>query len=231
LITPMIADNLARILERINLAATRAGRNPEDIRVVAAAKGQGPQKIQEAIQAGIRIIGHNYMQEAVREAPLNDTAVKIHMIGHLQKNKVTKAVELFDVIETVDNLALASALERRASAVNRTIGVMIQVNPAREPQKSGVAEENLDELVYAIRQLSSIKLIGMMTMPPFFDDPDRARPFFARLRTLKEHLIASGIAVPEMKELSMGMTGDFEAAVEEGATLVRIGTALFGPRI
>ena len=227
----MIADNLARILERINLAATRAGRNPEDIRVVAAAKGQGLQQIQEAIQAGIRIIGHNYMQEAVREAPLNDTAVKIHMIGHLQKNKVTKAVELFDVIETVDNLALASALERRASAVNRTIGVMIQVNLAREPQKSGVAEENLEELVYAIRPLSSIKLIGMMTMPPFFDDPDRARPFFARLRTLKEHLIASGIAVPEMKELSMGMTGDFEAAVEEGATLVRIGTALFGPRI
>jgi hypothetical protein len=153
------------------------------------------------------------------------------MIGHLQKNKVTKAVELFDVIETVDNLALASALERRASAVNRTIGVMIQVNLAREPQKSGVAEESLEELVYAIRQLSSIKLIGMMTMPPFFDDPDRARPFFARLRKLKEHLIASGMAVPEMKELSMGMTGDFEAAVEEGATLVRIGTALFGPRI
>jgi pyridoxal phosphate enzyme (YggS family) len=231
LITPMIADNLARILERINLAATRAGRNPEDIRVVAAAKGQGLQKIHEAIQAGIRIIGHNYMQEALREAPLNDTAVKIHMIGHLQKNKVTKAVELFDVIETVDNLALASALERRASAVNRTIGVMIQVNLAREPQKSGVAEESLEELVYAIRQLSSIKLIGMMTMPPFFDDPDRARPFFARLRKLKEHLIASGIAAPEMKELSMGMTGDFEAAVEEGATLVRIGTALFGPRI
>ena len=231
MITPMIADNLARILERINLAATRAGRNPEDIRVVAAAKGQGLQKIQEAIQAGIGIIGHNYMQEAVREAPLNDTALKIHMIGHLQKNKVTKAVELFDVIETVDNLALASALERRASAVNRTIGVMIQVNLAREPQKSGVAEESLEELVYAIRPLSSIKLIGMMTMPPFFDDPDRARPFFARLRKLKEQLIASGIAAPEMKELSMGMTGDFEAAVEEGATLVRIGTALFGSRI
>ena len=186
MITPMIADNLARILERINLAATRAGRDPEDIRVVAAAKGQGRQKIQEAIQAGIGIIGHNYIQEAVREAPLNDTALKIHMIGHLQKNKVTKAVELFDVIETVDNLALASALERRASAAEPDYRVMIQVNLAREPQKSGVAEENLEELVYAIRQLSSLKLIGMMTMPPFFDDPDRARPFFARLRKLKE---------------------------------------------
>jgi PLP dependent protein len=231
LITPMIADNLARILERIHVAAIRAGQDPENVRLVAAVKGQGHEKIQEAIQAGIRIIGHNYIQEAAREAPLNDTAVKIHMIGHLQKNKVTKAVELFDVIETLDDLTLASALERRASAVGRTIDVMIQVNLAREPQKSGVAEEKLGELVYAIRQLSSIKLIGMMTMPPFFDDPDRARPFFARLRKLKEQLIASGIAAPEMKELSMGMTGDFEAAVEEGATLVRIGTALFGPRI
>ena len=231
MITPMIADNLARILERIHTAAIRAGRDPENVGLVAAAKGQGLEKIQEAIQAGIRIIGHNYIQEADREAPLNDTAVKIHMIGHLQKNKVSKAVELFDVIETVDDLALASALERRASAAGRTIEIMIQVNLAREPQKSGATEENLEELVFAIRQLSSLKLIGMMTMPPFFDDPDRARPFFVRLRKLREKLIASGILAPEMKELSMGMTGDFEAAVEEGATLVRIGTALFGSRI
>ncbi|MGO9122510.1 MAG: YggS family pyridoxal phosphate-dependent enzyme [Desulfomonilaceae bacterium] len=227
----MIVDNLARILERIHAAAIRAGRDPENVGLVAAAKGQGLEKIQEAIQAGIRIIGHNYIQEADREAPLNDTAVKIHMIGHLQKNKVSKAVELFDVIETVDDLTLASALERRASAAGRTIEIMIQVNLAREPQKSGVAEENLEELVFAIRELSSLKLIGMMTMPPFFDDPDRARPFFVRLRKLRERLIASGILAPEMKELSMGMTGDFEAAVEEGATLVRIGTALFGSRI
>ncbi len=231
MITPMIVDNLARILERIHAAAIRAGRDPENVGLVAAAKGQGLEKIQEAIQAGIRIIGHNYIQEADREAPLNDTAVKIHMIGHLQKNKVSKAVELFDVIETVDDLTLASALERRASAAGRTIEIMIQVNLAREPQKSGVAEENLEELVFAIRELSSLKLIGMMTMPPFFDDPDRARPFFVRLRKLRERLIASGILAPEMKELSMGMTGDFEAAVEEGATLVRIGTALFGSRI
>jgi PLP dependent protein len=227
----MIADSLARILEGIHLAAIRAGRDPKDVRVVAAAKGQGHEKIQEAVRAGIRIIGHNYLQEAIREALLNDTAVKMHMIGHLQKNKASKAVELFDVIETVDDLTLASALDRRASTTGRTIGIMIQVNLAQEPQKSGVAEENLEELVFAIRQLSSLKLIGMMTMPPFFDDPERARPFFARLRKLKEQLIATGIAAPEMKELSMGMTGDFEAAVEEGATLVRIGTALFGPRI
>ena len=228
----MIADNFARILERIHDAAIRAGRAPHDVRVVAAAKGQGREKIQQAIQAGIRIIGHNYIQEAVEEAAPEVTSdVEIHMIGHLQKNKAGKAVELFDVIQTVDDSTLALILDRRAATAGRIIKVMIQVNLAREPQKSGVAEENLEELISAIRKLSALRLIGMMTMPPFFDDPDRARPFFARLRELQEKLIAAGIPAQEMKELSMGMTGDFEAAVEEGATLVRIGTALFGPRI
>ena len=227
----MIADNFARILERIHDAATRAGRTPHDVRVAAAAKGQGREKIQQAIQAGIRIIGHNYIQEAVEEAPpevLYD--VETHMIGHLQKNKAGKAVELFDVIQTLDDSKLAFILDRRAETAGRVIKVMIQVNLAREPQKSGVSEENLEELISEIRKLPSLRLIGMMTMPPFFDDPDRARPFFARLRELQEKLIAEGIPDQEMKELSMGMTGDFEAAVEEGATLVRIGTALFGAR-
>ena len=227
----MIADNFARILERIHDAAIRAGRAPHDVRVVAAAKGQGREKIQQAIQAGIRIIGHNYFQEAVEEAaPEVLSDVETHMIGHLQKNKAGKAVELFDVIQTLDDSKLALILDRRAETAGRVIKVMIQVNLAREPQKSGVAEENLEKLISEIRKLPSLRLIGMMTMPPFFDDPDRARPFFARLRELQEKLIAEGIPAQEMKELSMGMTGDFEAAVEEGATLVRIGTALFGPR-
>jgi pyridoxal phosphate enzyme (YggS family) len=227
----MIADNFARILERIHDAAIRVGRAPHDVRVVAAAKGQGREKIQQAIQAGIRIIGHNYIQEAVEEAaPEDPSDVETHMIGHLQKNKAGKAVELFDLIQTVDDSKLALTLNRRAAMAGRIIKIMIQVNLAREPQKSGVAEENLEELISAIRKLPALRLIGMMTMPPFFDDPDRARPFFAGLRKLKERLIVSGIPAQEMKELSMGMTGDFEAAVEEGATLVRIGTALFGPR-
>lgn len=228
----MIADNFARILERIHGAAIRVGRTPDDVRVVAAAKGQRREKIQQAIQAGIRIIGHNYIQEAAEKtAPGGPSDVEIHMIGHVQKNKAGKAVELFDVIQTVDDSKLALILDRRAAMAGRIIKVMIQVNLAREPRKSGVAEENLEELISAIRELPALRLIGMMTMPPFFDDPDRARPFFARLRKLKEKLIVSGIPAREMKELSMGMTGDFEAAVEEGATLVRIGTALFGPRI
>ena len=227
----MIADNLAHILERIHDAAIRVGRAPHDVRVVAAAKGQGREKIQQAIQAGIRIIGHNYIQEAVEEAaPQGDPHVETHMIGHLQKNKAGKAIELFDVIQTLDDPKLALILDRRAASAGRIIKVMVQVNLAREPQKSGVAEENLDELISTIRNMPALRLIGMMTMPPFFDDPDRARPFFAGLRKLREKLIQAGMPAQEMKELSMGMTGDFEAAVEEGATLVRIGTALFGPR-
>jgi pyridoxal phosphate enzyme (YggS family) len=154
----------------------------------------------------------------------------MHMIGHLQRNKAGRAVDLFHVIETVDDSKLASALDSRAETAGRTIGVMIQVDLAGEVQKSGIREEEVERLAEQIRGLSALKLLGLMTMPPFFDDPDRARPYFARLRKLRDKLIACGTLSPEMNELSMGMTGDFEVAIEEGATLVRIGTALFGPR-
>ncbi|HTY22376.1 MAG TPA: YggS family pyridoxal phosphate-dependent enzyme [Desulfomonilaceae bacterium] len=227
----MIADNLARILEKIRSASIRAGRDPGEVRIVAAAKGQGREKILGAIKAGIRIIGHNYLQEAMQEASFQDSAdVETHMIGHLQRNKAGKAVELFQVVETVDDVRLASALDRRAGALGSVMHVMIQVNLAQEPQKSGIAEHAVEQLVCAIREMYAVRLIGLMTMPPFFDDPERARPYFARLRELRDKLIASGMLTSDMRELSMGMTGDFEAAVLEGATMVRIGTALFGPR-
>jgi PLP dependent protein len=227
----MISENLALIRDKIAAAAARSGRTPGEVRIVAAAKGQGREKIEEALVAGIRIIGHNYLQEAYNELPeklLPDA--QFHMIGHLQKNKAGKAVELFNVIETVDDAKLAEALNRRAEALNRTIGVMIQLNLSGEPQKSGVSENEIERLVEVVQDLPLLKLLGMMTMPPFFDDPDRARPYFARLRELREKLMGSGVLSPEMNELSMGMSGDFEVAVEEGATLVRIGTTLFGPR-
>jgi len=227
----MIADNLNRILEKIRSASIRAGRDPGEVRIVAAAKGQGREKILEAIKAGIRIIGHNYLQEAMQEVSFEDNAdVETHMIGHLQRNKVGKAVELFQVVETVDDVRLASALDRRAGALGSVMRVMIQVNLAQEPQKSGIAEHAVEQLVCSIRELHAVRLIGLMTMPPFFDDPEWARPYFARLRELRDKLISSGTLTSEMSELSMGMTGDFEAAVLEGATMVRIGTALFGPR-
>lgn len=228
----MISENLALISRKIAEAAARAGRKPGEVRIVAAAKGQGREKIEEALAAGIKIIGHNYLQEAYKELPGKVTSdVEFHMIGHLQKNKAGKAVELFNVVQTVDDAQLAEALNRRAEAANRIMGVMIQMNLAGEEQKSGISENEVERLVVAIRDLRSLKLLGMMTMPPFFDDPDRARPYFGRLRKLRDTLMASGVLTQEMSELSMGMSGDFEVAVEEGSTLVRIGTMLFGPRL
>jgi PLP dependent protein len=227
----MIAENLAQIKERIARAADRGHRNPGDVRIVAAAKAQGQEKIQEAIAAGIRIVGHNYLQEALQESCSEENpGVEFHMIGHLQRNKASKAAGFFHVVHTVDDPRLASVLNNHCQEIDRPLGVLIQVNLALEPQKSGIAEEQVRPLAETIRTLPFLKLMGLMTMPPFFDDPDRARPFFAQLRELRNKLQTAGVLSPEMNELSMGMTGDFEAAVEEGATLVRIGTALFGPR-
>ncbi|MEW6348630.1 MAG: YggS family pyridoxal phosphate-dependent enzyme [Thermodesulfobacteriota bacterium] len=227
----MIAHNLETIRQRIAEAALRSGRQAEDVRIVAAAKGQGRAKIREALASGLLIVGHNYVQEASEES-LTETpqGVEFHMIGHLQKNKAGPAVDLFHVIQTLDDPKLAVALNRRAETAGRTIGVMIQVSLADEPQKSGIPGAEVPQLVEAVRSLDRLRLLGLMTMPPFFDQPERARPFFARLRELRDRLIAAGILAQDMHELSMGMTGDFQVAVEEGATLVRIGTALFGPR-
>jgi PLP dependent protein len=227
----MIADNIAAIRVRIHKAALRANRDPERVRIVAAAKTQSIDTVREAVGAGIHIIGHNYVQEAEAQAPIKEEAsVEFHMIGHLQKNKAGKAVSLFDLVETVDDEKIASALNRRAGGEGRVIGVMIQVSLAGESQKSGVETERIEKLIQAIRGMPQLKLKGLMTMPPFFDQPERARPYFTQLRQLRDQLIDSGSLAPDMNELSMGMTGDFEVAVEEGSTLVRIGTALFGPR-
>ncbi len=227
----MITERLNEIRERIAQSAARVGRAGEEVRIVAAAKGQGRAKIEEALDAGIRLIGHNYLQEAASEAPQTQRPdSEFHMIGHLQRNKAGKAVELFDVIQTVDDERLAIALDRRASTLGRTLGVLIQVNLAREPQKSGIDREKVEPLIEVIRGLSSLNLRGLMTMPPFFDEPDRARPYFGQLRELRDGLLDSKMLAQDMTDLSMGMTGDFEVAVEEGATLVRIGTALFGKR-
>jgi hypothetical protein len=171
------------------------------------------------------------VQEAVSEAPLECTPdLEFHMIGHLQKNKAGKAVELFHTIQTVDDPELAEVVNRRAAQIGRTIGVMIQINLASESQKSGIPPQEAEPLISVISSLPALRLRGLMTMPPFFDDPEAARPYFAALRELRDRLVASRVLAPEMAELSMGMTGDFEAAVQEGATMVRIGTALFGPR-
>ena len=153
------------------------------------------------------------------------------MIGHVQRNKARKAAELFDVIETVDDSRIFKPLDSACLELNKKLDLMIQINLAGETQKSGIAPEQAPELINAASEFSNIRVVGLMTMPPFFDDPENARPYFAQLRMLREKLINEGILDGEARDLSMGMTGDFEAAIEEGATIVRIGTALFGPRL
>jgi pyridoxal phosphate enzyme (YggS family) len=227
----LIKENFDSLVQRIAVAALHVGRDPQSIRVVAAAKTQSSAIAEEAVRAGVTIIGHNYVQEAVRERLRPECgSFEYHMIGHLQRNKARKAVEIFDVIQTLDDAATAAALDHAAHELVRRPGVLVQINLASEPQKSGVPEKEALDVIQSVESLNNLRLLGLMTMPPFFDDPDAARPFFRRLRELRDDFIARGAMSGSATELSMGMTGDFEVAVEEGATLVRIGTALFGPR-
>jgi PLP dependent protein len=227
----MKSVHITEIIAAVRRAAEASGRGADDVRIVAAAKGQGEDRVRLAAASGIRIFGHNYVQEALSQSALiEELHVDFHMIGRLQKNKVGKAVDLFTMIHTVDDETLAASLNRRAGDLGETREVLIQVNAAGEAQKAGVDPDRVEGLAGAIRKLPMLRLRGLMTMPPFFDDPERARPFFAHLRELRDRLTALGVLEPDMNELSMGMSGDFEAAIEEGATLVRIGTSLFGPR-
>ncbi len=228
----MVEENYNRIMELISEAALRSGRDPDEITLVAAAKKQSAESVNRAIAAGLGAVGHNYVQEASREIPLYDKPadLRFHMIGPLQKNKMGKAVELFDMVETVEDEAAAEFLSRKALEIAKVMPVLIQVNVSGEPQKSGVSEQDLSALVKRVRFLPSLRLKGLMTMPPYFDEPEKARPFFARLRRLRDELVDAGVPSTEMRHLSMGMSGDFEAAIEEGATFVRIGTSLFGSR-
>ncbi len=228
----MMKQQLEIINNRIAKAAKRSGRSGNSIRIVAAVKNQGFAKVNQAIENGISLIGHNYYQEAAAELPnyIRRKEITLHMIGHLQTRKAHKAIELFDVIETVDNQKLVFLLSRKAVELNKTIGALIQVNLSGEPQKSGIAIQEVEPLAELTAKSQGMRLMGFMTMPPFFDDPEKARPYFAQLRELSNDLIRKGVVPESANELSMGMSGDFEAAIEEGATLVRIGTALFGGR-
>ena len=225
--TPDVADRLGALRARIDAAARRAGRAPGSVRIVGAAKRQPAPAVAAAVRAGLRDLGENYVQEAVAmrsalaavlPASLAD-AIVWHGIGHLQRNKAREALACFSWLHGVDSAALAAALARRAE---RDVTVLVQVNLSHEATKSGVAEAELPALLDAVRALPHLRVAGLMTMPAPDPDPERARPVFATLRALAER---HGLG-----ELSMGMSDDFEVAVEEGSTLVRIGTALFGPR-
>jgi pyridoxal phosphate enzyme (YggS family) len=219
------------VRERIQKAALDCDRSADSIHLIAVSKTMPAEVVQEAIEAGVTDLGENYIQEArdkinrLARAPVN-----WHFIGHLQSNKAKYAVRLFDLIHSVDSLKLARELDKYAQKNDKIQAVLIQVNVAREDSKSGVYVENTLKLLTDIAQLENIAVKGLMTMPPYFNAPEKVRPFFAALRELRDHIRSERIPNIAMDELSMGMTGDFEAAIEEGATMVRIGTAIFGER-
>jgi PLP dependent protein len=222
-----IGENFLRVKERIERPARASGRDPREIKLVAVSKTVEPARIREAIEAGASILGENYVQEAQRKIEVMGRPVAWHFIGHLQSNKAKVGVQLFDVIHSLDSVHLAEELNRRAVQADRVLQVLIEVNLAREVSKFGTDEEKLFALARKVTELDHLSLEGLMTMPPFFETPEESRPYFVELRKWKERMEREGIPI---KELSMGMSNDFEIAIEEGATYVRVGTAIFGSR-
>jgi PLP dependent protein len=226
-----IAARLDQVRARIRRAAEACGRDPASVRLVAVAKTFPAADVRRAAAAGATDVGENYIQEArAKHAALSGLGLTWHFIGHLQSNKAGQAVGMFDLIHTVDSARLAAEIDRAAAKMGKLQGVLVQVNVAGEATKSGVAPAEAAPLVRELSAMGAIRVRGLMTMPPFFDEPERVRPFFAELRRTAERIRALGLPNVGMDELSMGMTGDFEAAIAEGATLVRVGTAVFGGR-
>lgn len=216
----MIAENVKKLLSEL----------PEGVELVAAAKTRTPDEIWQAVEAGVKIIGENYVQEAEAAFRVIGRRAKWHFIGHLQKNKVKKAVEIFDLIETVDSLKLALEIDKRSSRANRVIPLLIEVNSGREAQKFGVFPEKVEELAQEISRLPKVRIMGLMTMGPALADPENTRPYFRETKMLFDRLKDLSLPGVEMKYLSMGMTDSYRVAIEEGANLVRIGTKIFGLR-
>ena len=222
-----IKENLLRVTEKIEKAARRAGRDPAEIKLVAVSKTVETGRIREAIEAGVTILGENYVQEAQKKIEEIGRPISWHFIGHLQSNKAKYATRLFDMIHSVDSIPLAEELNRRAEKEGRRMDVMIEVNLSGEASKFGTEEEKAFDVARKVLNLKNLSLIGLMTMPPYFNDPELNRPYYVQLRQLKGKMVEEGIP---LKELSMGMSNDFEVAIEEGATYVRVGTAIFGER-
>ena len=231
----MLLDNLTEIKGRIAAAASRANRSSDVIKLVAVSKLVPVERIIEALDLGHSIFGENYIQEALEKIPCINNQVKqkavFHFIGKLQSNKAKKAAELFDVIETIDSIKLGLLLEKHCAGLNKKMAAYVQVNLGGEGQKSGIAPQECEKIIQGLSHCQFLNIIGLMTMPPYFADPAGARQYFIKLRQLAEKLKAKGLLGQHGPvELSMGMSGDFEVAIEEGATVVRIGTAIFGKR-
>lgn len=229
-----IHANLESVQKRIKKACRKSGRQEGDVRLVAVTKTVESERILQAIDAGIRIFGENYIQEAREKIESIGTSVSWHFIGRLQTNKAKYAVRYFDMIHSVDSLKLAAQINSRADKENKIQEILVQVNLSGEKTKAGFAEDRMEEILSYMVHMHNLRVSGLMTMPPFFNEPEMARPFFRRLKTLL-HTLQNRFPKEQnpnitLCELSMGMTGDFSVAVEEGATLVRIGTAIFGER-
>jgi pyridoxal phosphate enzyme (YggS family) len=227
-----LTERLALVRRRIETSAARGARAPEDVTLIAVSKTHPPETLLRAIEAGVRDLGENRVQEAdAKITELGRTRARWHLIGHLQANKARRAVALFDIIHSLDSASLARRLDHLcAEAAREELPVLIQVDLAGEETKSGVDEDELPRVVEAVVACRSLRLLGLMTLPPFFEDAELARPYFRRLRELRDALASGGNFGPGRGELSMGMSHDFEVAIEEGATMVRVGTAIFGAR-
>ena len=221
--------NIDSIKQRIAAVAKRAGRDPLSIKLMAVTKTVEPERIGKAIDAGLTMLGENYVQEAKDKIAIIGDAAQWHMIGHLQTNKAKYAVKLFNFVHSVDRLELARELDKRAGQINRKLNVLIEVNSGEE-SKSGIEKTQALELVRQVARLPNIAIRGLMTMAPYSDDPENSRPYFKALRELRDEIKHEDIAGISMEELSMGMTDDFEVAIEEGATIIRVGRAIFGTR-
>ena len=216
----MIRENVKKILEEL----------PEDVLLVGAAKTKAPEEIREAIEAGLEIIGENYVQEAERAIEVIGRKAEWHMIGHLQRNKAKKAVQIFDMIETIDSMKLARERDKCCGKIGKIMPVLIEINSGEEDQKAGVLPEDAIPLIKEMSTLKFIKIMGLMTMGPFTGDPENARPYFIKTRELFQKLKEMNLPNVEMKYLSMGMSNSYKVALEEGANMVRIGTKIFGER-
>jgi pyridoxal phosphate enzyme (YggS family) len=226
-----LESNLKSVMERIGNAAAKAGRDSSEIKLVAVTKRVEPERIINAMSLGVNTFGENYAQEfrdkfKVLEQEVGQE-IKWHYIGWLQKNKVKYIMGKVELIHSLDSLSAAGEINKRAENMGITVPVLIEVDTGGEESKGGVNPSNLEEFLNELSGLSSIEVQGLMTMPPYFDDPEMARPYFIRLRELRDSLLAS---FPKLKELSMGMSGDLEVAIEEGATILRVGSAIFGER-
>lgn len=224
-----LQSRLAEIRERISRAAARSGRVAGAVTLIAVSKRVPVASLQEAVAAGQLLFGESYLQEAAQKIT-TISGVVWHFIGGIQSNKTRQIAELFQVVETVDRLKIVQALENQLASLHKTMSVYVQVNIGREEQKSGALPEQLDALVKGISACPHLRLAGLMAMPPYHPDPEASRPFFRQMKELADDLLRRGV-VAEPLGLSMGMSADFEIAIEEGATLVRVGTALFGERV